>query len=228
MAIREDFALETPVRLTLHLIHFDLHLNSLCLFDFVLNSLTSIHFDFTLNSLWFHSDFTLSSLRIHFDFTLLSLWVHFDLTLNSLWFHFDSLGFYFDIIFISLWYHSLSQGFHIEFNLISLWIHFDFTLLSLWIHFEFTLDFAKSSLWLHFRSQRKRDRPWQRREKGKPPGHKGKREQVERSRFGLVPTMQWTPRVRTHERNETISRSRGEGPGSPHSPQPPIIPLWCL
>ena len=44
------------------------------------------------------------------------------------------------------------------------------------------------------------------REKGKPPGQKGKREKGAASGFGLVPTRQWTPRVRTHERNETISR----------------------
>ena len=44
-----------------------------------------------------------------------------------------------------------------------------------------------SSLSCHFRSQGKMDRPWQRREKGKPSGNKGKRGKVEHQVLGSFP-----------------------------------------
>ena len=66
--------------------------------------------------------------------------------------------------------------------------HFEFTLSSHWIsqrvHFDFTFDL-----------------------KGKGKASRAEREKGKGlDDLGLVPTRQWTPRVRTHERNEQISR----------------------
>ena len=67
------------------------------------------------------------------------------------------------------------------------------------------------------RSHGKRDRPWQTREKGKPPEAKRENGKGRALHFGLILTRQTTPRACTHERtkrHETISRLVSHPPTS--------------
>ena len=148
-----------------------------------------------------------------------STWFHL-VSLEFTWFHLNSIAFtWFHLISTDFtWLHLISFGF-IWFHLISLdWILFhlsscDFTLVHL-ISLDFNW-FHLISLWFHFISlELIRKHCTLRREKGKAPVGKGKRERVART-FEAKFHSTTRPRVRTHKRNETISQL-----DSP--PQPPI------
>ena len=142
-------------------------------------------------SLRLHIDFTSSSLRFHFDLTLNSIRLHFDFTSESLQFHIDVI--------------SSSLRIHFDFTLISIRLHFDFTSDSLRCHFDFTSNSLRLSFDLTSISHG---------EKGKRPATQGKRENSAWQKAkGKAPPRIWArippgnQTARTHERNETISRS---------------------
>ena len=126
---------------------------------------------------------------------------------DSIWIHLDSLEFTWTLLgsFGFTWTHRIHLDpvgltwTHLD-SLGLIWIHLDSPGLT-WIHLD-----SLELIWTHldsfgFTSIYVR-------EKGKPSALKGKRESPA---AGFLPRSDYAtrPRVRTHERNETISRFRG-------------------
>ena len=123
-------------------------------------------------------------------------WSHL-VSLGLTWFHLVSLGLtwsHFDFTFVSLW-------FNFGLTSILLWSHVYLTLISLWFHIDFMLIRRESLV------HEGKGKAYDKREKGKAGGVKGKRE---RHRPGIWSGIRLgNQTARTHARHETISRSGG-------------------